>query len=324
MRPPHSDADATASFASPPVAGAGAGPTDGTVALPSVRSPFGRYSIPIPRISVGPIPGRIAIGVLIIATLAIVVVAASGPSVLVPRSRVVFPGWDAGPLGSLITRPFTNPNTVGLGVQRRAGGDDRRLPDRAGGGPLILDATDRGRGGAAARDPAAEPAAAAQRRLELPRLRPARRAAPLQPVHARDQAGVLRSRVRVLDLAQPAQPVRVAVLGADLSARVRLAAGRLLDAEGRDGALEPLLHRARVAVRAPARARPAIRGRVRGAEPDLSDLCGRRLSQRLLHAGAVDGRDLADAGAARPRLRAPRSCSRWRSSSPPCCCSRSC
>ena len=115
MRPPHSDADATASFASPPVAGAGAGPTDGTVALPSVRSPFGRYSIPIPRISVGPIPGRIAIGVLVIATLAVVVVAASGPSVLVPRSRVVFPGWDAGPLGSLIARPFTNPNTVGLG-----------------------------------------------------------------------------------------------------------------------------------------------------------------------------------------------------------------
>jgi hypothetical protein len=115
MRPPHSDADATASFASPPVAGAGAGPTDGTVALPSVRSFFGRWTLPRVQIRVGPVPGRIAIGALIVATLAIVAVAASGPTVLVPRSRVVFPGWDAGPLQSLITRPFTDPNTVGLG-----------------------------------------------------------------------------------------------------------------------------------------------------------------------------------------------------------------
>jgi hypothetical protein len=115
MRPPHSDADATASFASPPVAGAGAGPTDGTVALPSVRAFFGRRSLPIPRVRIGPIAGRIAIGVLIVATLAVVVVAASGPSVLVPRSRIVFPGWDAGPFHSLLSSEFTNPNTVGLG-----------------------------------------------------------------------------------------------------------------------------------------------------------------------------------------------------------------
>jgi Glycosyltransferase family 87 len=114
MRPPQSDADATASLASPPVAGAGAGPTDGTVALPSVRSFFSRRSLPIPRVRFGPVSGRIAIGALVVATLAIVVVAASGPTVLVPRSRVVFPNWDAGPLGSLISGSFTDGNTVGL------------------------------------------------------------------------------------------------------------------------------------------------------------------------------------------------------------------
>lgn len=115
MRPPPSDADGSASFASPPVAGAGAGQTDSTVSLPAVRSIGLGRSLPIPQVRFGPIAGAVAIGALIVATFAIVLVAASGPSVLVPRSRVVFPAWDAGPLYSLISRPFTDPNTVGLG-----------------------------------------------------------------------------------------------------------------------------------------------------------------------------------------------------------------
>ena len=267
MRPPHSDADATASFASPPVAGAGAGPTDGTVAMPSVRSFFwARRSLPIPTGPRRPDPGsdrdrgadrrdardrrRRGLG-------------ADGARASQPR-RV--PGLGCGSAAvadhaSVHRRATPSVSAfsavlvamiVAYGVALAA---VRSLSMR-----LIAVAVVR-----PARDPADEPAAAAQRRLELPRLRPARRAAPLQPVHARDQAGVLRSRVRVLDLAQPAQPVRVAVHGAHLPARVRLAAGRLLDLEGRDGAAEPLLHRARLAVRAPARARPAVRGRVRGA-----------------------------------------------------------
>jgi hypothetical protein len=40
----------------------------------------------------------VGLGVLLAGTLAIVIFAAAGPSVLVPEGRAVFPGWEAGPL----------------------------------------------------------------------------------------------------------------------------------------------------------------------------------------------------------------------------------
>jgi alpha-1,6-mannosyltransferase len=115
MCPPHSDADASASLASAPVVGAAAGQTDSTVSLPALRTPRAGQAMHMPRITFGPVAGRVAIGVLIVATLVVVLVASAGPSVLVPRSRVVFPTWEAGPLHSLIPGPFANPKTIGLG-----------------------------------------------------------------------------------------------------------------------------------------------------------------------------------------------------------------
>ena len=78
--------------------------------------------------------------------------------------------------------------------------------------------------------------------------------APPQPVHAHDPPGGVRPGLRVLELAQPAQPVRAAVHRAHLSAGAGVAAGRLLGGEGGHGRRWPRLRRARRPDRAPARA----------------------------------------------------------------------
>jgi alpha-1,6-mannosyltransferase len=115
MRPPPSDADAAASLTSAPVAGVGAGPADSAVSLPALPAIEAPGALPLPRVRFGPLAGRIAIATLIVATFVVVLVAAAGPSVLVPRSRVVFPIWEAGPLHWLIPRPTTDPKIVSIG-----------------------------------------------------------------------------------------------------------------------------------------------------------------------------------------------------------------
>jgi alpha-1,6-mannosyltransferase len=114
MRHQQSDAEGSPSLASAPVAGAVAGQADGAVGLPTLKPLRLARSISWPQIRFGPVAGRIAVGVLVVATFVIVLVAASGPSILVPRSRAVFPTWDAGPLHSLISRPIDDPVTLGL------------------------------------------------------------------------------------------------------------------------------------------------------------------------------------------------------------------
>lgn len=57
--------------------------------------------------------GTVAIGFVVAATLAIVAVAAGGPSILVPRAAEVFPAWEAGPLHLLGLRPILDPMVLG-------------------------------------------------------------------------------------------------------------------------------------------------------------------------------------------------------------------
>ncbi len=80
---------------------------------PSVRMPL-RWRVPRfargRRLVVSPLAGRLALGALIIATLAVVAIASSDPSVLVPRSASVFPNWEAGPLHFLTPRPTSDPH----------------------------------------------------------------------------------------------------------------------------------------------------------------------------------------------------------------------
>jgi len=71
-------------------------------------------AVPRPQVALGPIAGRTALAVLILATLAVVVCATAGPSVLVPRSAQLFPNWEAGPLHGLFGRLIKDPVTLGL------------------------------------------------------------------------------------------------------------------------------------------------------------------------------------------------------------------
>ena len=83
------------------VAGSAAA-ADGTVALPKPSAPsLGRVRVPRIRIVVSPLAARIALGSIVAGVLAVVAFSTAGPSVLVPRSDQVFPGWEAGPLHAL-------------------------------------------------------------------------------------------------------------------------------------------------------------------------------------------------------------------------------
>ncbi|HEY2439759.1 MAG TPA: glycosyltransferase family 87 protein [Solirubrobacteraceae bacterium] len=88
-------------------------PVEAPVAIPSVRLPSRR--LPRVRVTLGPFAGRVAVGVLILGTLAIVADAAAGPSILVPHTAQFFPGWQAGPLHLILHWSIGNPRTVGYG-----------------------------------------------------------------------------------------------------------------------------------------------------------------------------------------------------------------
>lgn len=71
-------------------------------------------TLPRARVRLGARSGLASVVFLVLTTLLVVLVAASGPSVLVPRSTMVFPAWMAGPLHALIPLPSHNPQTIGI------------------------------------------------------------------------------------------------------------------------------------------------------------------------------------------------------------------
>ncbi|HWE13355.1 MAG TPA: glycosyltransferase family 87 protein [Solirubrobacteraceae bacterium] len=89
-------------------------PVDPPVAIPEVSLPFLRR-LPGVQVTLGPAAGRVAIGALILGTLAIIADAAAGPSILVPHTAQFFPGWQAGPLHLILHWSIGNPRTVGYG-----------------------------------------------------------------------------------------------------------------------------------------------------------------------------------------------------------------
>jgi hypothetical protein len=72
--------------------------TTGDVALPRIAVLWDRLPFTRARVALGPVAGRIALALLLLSALALVLFSTSGPSILVPRSNEVFPGWEAGPL----------------------------------------------------------------------------------------------------------------------------------------------------------------------------------------------------------------------------------
>ena len=97
-------------------AGVGGGGGEAAVFLPrlglwAARPRLGRLRLTV----AGPLAGWLALAALIAGCLAIVLVAAAGPSLLVPRSHLAFPGWLAGPLHGLVGTVQTDPQTLKWG-----------------------------------------------------------------------------------------------------------------------------------------------------------------------------------------------------------------
>src|SRR5579875_847066 len=68
----------------------------GDLALPRLSLRGARVPLPRVRVALGPAAGASALGALVVCAL--VLFSTSGPTVLVPRSNEVFPGWESGPL----------------------------------------------------------------------------------------------------------------------------------------------------------------------------------------------------------------------------------
>jgi len=85
-------------LAATPVAGVGAAPGDGGVALP--RLPALEVSSALPRLqrALAPLGGRRALAALVLGVFLVVVFATAGASALVPTSQLTYPTWEAGPL----------------------------------------------------------------------------------------------------------------------------------------------------------------------------------------------------------------------------------
>ena len=112
MREDSSAAETPVALAGASVTGPGVAGTDAPVVLPRLTLDTSRR-LPRARVRLGPVAGRVAIGTLLIGTLAIVATAAAGPSILVPRSVESFPAWEAGPLHLIVRRLITNPIVLG-------------------------------------------------------------------------------------------------------------------------------------------------------------------------------------------------------------------
>ncbi len=102
-------------LATAPVAGAGAGQSDGALALPALVASTRRLRLPRLRVSARPIYGRLALGCLLVGSVAVVLFARSGPSILVPRSGLNLPAWEAGPLHMLLGRFPHDPRILSFG-----------------------------------------------------------------------------------------------------------------------------------------------------------------------------------------------------------------
>jgi hypothetical protein len=90
--------------------------TTGDVALPRIALLWDRLPFARVRIALGPVAGRIALASLLLSAVALVLFSTSGPSILVPRSNEVFPGWEAGPLHLLSAGLPHAPYTLDYGL----------------------------------------------------------------------------------------------------------------------------------------------------------------------------------------------------------------
>jgi hypothetical protein len=116
MRHEPTQGEMSVALAQGPIVRASAATADATVTFPRLGVLGARLSLPRPSLAVRIFAGRAALGVLLLAALAVVLVATAGPSVLVPRSEVVFPDWMAGPLHGLLAGLIHDPIALSIGL----------------------------------------------------------------------------------------------------------------------------------------------------------------------------------------------------------------
>jgi hypothetical protein len=93
----------------------GASQPDGTVALGPLAPLGRRLSLPRPRVALGPLPGQLALALMIAASFTVVMFSSARESTLVPRSSTAFPHWMSGPLHGLFGGLTNNTKTLDLG-----------------------------------------------------------------------------------------------------------------------------------------------------------------------------------------------------------------
>jgi hypothetical protein len=109
--------DTPLALASAPAVGAAAGASqsEGTLTLPGLGVGARRFSLPRLRVRARPLYARLAVGWLLIGSIAVVLFARSGPSILVPRSSLNLPAWEAGPLHTLLGRLLHDARPLSFG-----------------------------------------------------------------------------------------------------------------------------------------------------------------------------------------------------------------
>jgi hypothetical protein len=86
------------------------------IALPRAIFSGQRLSLPLPRIALGPYVAWLALAAIVAGTAGVAVFASAGPSILVPRSTAVFPGWLAGPLHGIFGQLPNQRATLEVGM----------------------------------------------------------------------------------------------------------------------------------------------------------------------------------------------------------------
>jgi hypothetical protein len=114
MRQDSSQFDGSVALESAPVAGASAVARDTAVAVGGLASLRRRTPLVRARVTTGPRAVRGALATLIVGAFAVVILASSGPNVLVPRSTTSFPHWESGVLHGLFGRWITGAHALGL------------------------------------------------------------------------------------------------------------------------------------------------------------------------------------------------------------------
>jgi hypothetical protein len=116
MRQDSLPSDVSVALATGQPAGAAAGSPDTTIPLPRLGPLGARWTLPRPNLAVSRATGLFALAIVAAGTVAVVLAAASSPSVLVPRSANSFPNWFAGPLHGLLGSLGAHNAPVNLGL----------------------------------------------------------------------------------------------------------------------------------------------------------------------------------------------------------------